>query len=226
MVKDHFPLSPTDLLTFITLLEDQERLNREGPFDAPLDGSAKDRVGAALLNHVAKHGVTDEADRLTRGPSNAEFLALLEGKEHRLDQIKRRLTIATDAANEPLEEDGHIVDEVRAAADPKPAQALLKCGPGEEYFFWWGGKRYELEMEPKAWKLLVFLWGKPSVEVADVAKAVWKNKRTGYETMKPTVTRLNNAIRGNGLPSIFWAKKRGENRITYKGPPLDTSVTA
>ena len=107
----------------------------------------------------------------------------------------------------------------------EPVEAGPKIGPGEEYVFYWAGRPCELEIEPKSWKLLIFLWGKPSVSVADVAAAVWKNKRTGYATMKPTVTRLNNAMQQVKGLNVFWTKKRGENRILYNGPRLDSSVS-
>jgi hypothetical protein len=110
-----------------------------------------------------------------------------------------------------------------AANPPEPTPD----GPQPPRSFSWQGKPHELPIEDPTlpWRLLVFLWGKPSVAVAEIAAVVWKNKRTRYATMKPTVTRLNNAMRVKGLPSIFWTKKRGGNCLVYHGPPLGSSVS-
>lgn len=100
-------------------------------------------------------------------------------------------------------------------------------GPVREYVLRWNGIEHDLEgeIEPKAWNLLCCLWGRTSTLITEIAETVWKSKRIGYKTMKPTVTRLNNALQRAKLGNINWTKKRGENVLIYNGPPINSSVS-
>ena len=86
------------------------------------------------------------------------------------------------------------------------------------------GKLHLLEIEPAAWKMLCVVWGKPSITVQELAEGLGKSRRTKYNSLKPTVTRLNNAMNRAKLP-FYWTKKRGENILIYNSPPLSSSVS-
>jgi hypothetical protein len=97
-------------------------------------------------------------------------------------------------------------------------------GPDSEpYFFWWQGRRLELDICPAAWELLLVLWGKASVSVPDVGELLGKGRRLGYESLKPSVSRLNKAVGLANLP-FTWTKKRGQNLITFDCPPFSSTV--
>jgi len=96
-------------------------------------------------------------------------------------------------------------------------------GPSTELgVLWWEGQRYDLEIEPAAWKLLKVLWGKHSMDVAEVAKRLKKPPGTTYNSLKPALSRLNNAVARAHLRFLpfTWSKKRGENIIICTPPPV------
>ena len=120
-----------------------------------------------------------------------------------------------------------IVKAGPQAAANSPPPPPPRCGPEAPHFFWWQGKRFVLPIEDnvKEWKLLVFLWGKPVVSVADIAAEVWRNRGAKIGTMRTALHRLNDAMMKVQGALISWSKKRGEDSIIYQGPAPDSSVS-
>jgi hypothetical protein len=135
------------------------------------------------------------------------------------------LSDAADTVREALRAKGFSPPPRPEQAKPPRRASPEKVGPEPPNHLWWNNMRRDLDIDEGTapWRLLRFVWGKNSIQVADVAAAVWKNKLTKYSTMKPTVTRLNQAIGRAHLP-FTWTKKRGENTLVYNGPPLPPSV--
>jgi hypothetical protein len=78
-------------------------------------------------------------------------------------------------------------------------------GPERPRFFWWKRIRYELDIEPKPFALLEYVWerhraGVVSVKVADIGGRVWGHRNTSYNTIKPHVSKVNTALAGCGIP--------------------------
>jgi hypothetical protein len=85
-------------------------------------------------------------------------------------------------------------------------------GPEAPNYLWLGGTRHELEVTPKAFELLGYVWDKETVLVSDIAKNVFGDRAKPYSSIKNTVKRLNDAILDCGLP-ISWRKPRGVNHL-------------
>jgi hypothetical protein len=118
-------------------------------------------------------------------------------------------------------------DRVTGLPEDAPKRPSDTVGPVPPCYFLWQGKKHELNIEEPSlpWRLLVFLWGKPSVSVADIGWNVWRKRRLNYEQMKTVLCRLNGAFtKAKGLPFISWTKKRGQNCVIYHGPDLSSSV--
>jgi len=132
----------------------------------------------------------------------------IDDAQEMADELKKVLTWIESCAGQPL--------------SPRD-------GPGDELgVLWWQSQGYDLEIEPSAWKLLKVLWGKPSMDVTAVLKALKKPQGSTYNSLKTTLYRLNNAITRAHLPrqiSFAWSKKRSENLITCKPPPVRPSVS-
>jgi hypothetical protein len=115
-----------------------------------------------------------------------------------------------------------------AAVDARQAPGATgengRCGIEYPRFLWWQGKRYEIDVEGKPWDLFVYLWGKASVAIPDIAHGVWNKRRMRYASMKTCVTRLNQAIARARLP-FTWTKNRRENALVYNGPTIPSSVS-
>ena len=107
----------------------------------------------------------------------------------------------------------------------QPTKPPQKSGPEWPDILWVNGKRHKLEgAEPAVFILLAAIWGKESVSVPDVVAELGKPKRTKYNSLKPTVCRLNQLMEAAKL-GINWSKDRRENSIIYSGPPLAPSVS-
>jgi hypothetical protein len=121
-----------------------------------------------------------------------------------------------------------LAEEIEREANRIEAATRPRDGPGDELGeLWWDGRRYDMEIEPAAWKLLKVLWGKASMGVPDVLKALKKPLGTTYGSLKPTVSRLNTAVAKAHLPFLVftWSKKRSENLIICTPPPVPSSVS-
>ena len=106
-----------------------------------------------------------------------------------------------------------------------PTEPAVKYGPEPPKFFFWDGKRYELDIAvgSRPWQLLVYLWGKRSAPIRDIAEKVWLNKRTKYKSMKSTIFNLNAEMERSGLPCT-WNKAKKADYLIYTGAPYPSLV--
>jgi hypothetical protein len=101
---------------------------------------------------------------------------------------------------------------------PIPPSNPPPNGPGQPYQFWWDGKPYELEISPAAWQLLKAVWGSPKIALSGIGEKLSKGTHIRYDSLKTTVSRLNDAVRRAGLP-FCWTKARKEDSLLFDCPP-------
>ena len=109
-----------------------------------------------------------------------------------------------------------------ASATP---HTVARFGPGEPNLFYWEDEPHEIRLEPRAFDLLLYVWRRhveahgselrgrsTSIQVQDVARDVWSDRRTSYDLMKPRVSDINKVLASIEV-DVTLSKQRGRDYV-------------
>lgn len=179
------------------------------------------------------NGLTDEERAEVAGEFSDRLPRSRGGRStacHRIYEAIRRARLERDlqATNQETEsppesgkgsasssdkENGHerTAANDRKAGTPPQAQQPSKSpddepdGPFHPCGFRYGGREYRLNIQPRPFALLLFLWAKwrkgcETVEVSEIGRAVWEHRGTSYDEMKPAFRKMHRALEQHLIP--------------------------
>jgi len=102
-------------------------------------------------------------------------------------------------------------------SDPRP-ELSKRCGPGEEYEFWWDGKAHEVGDNAGTVEAVKGHLGQAYHFHSRHCEGTKKAAKNDLRDLKSTLSRLNDALLDAHLGQINWTKPRWKNCLIYNGP--------
>lgn len=94
----------------------------------------------------------------------SELIEAIQRSKQELDQLSHRLAALTRSISAPLQ-----AEQIAKPAAPKPVHP---DGPEPPNTLWIGGQ--SVQLEPKSFKLISFMWDKKQAQIVSAAERLWK----------------------------------------------------